>query len=123
MYQACIYFVVLGGWILGFNTLFIFGFFRIKKGIASILFIIWYIERDRLWSCWLLGNQLQVVELSEPFDAYAGQMFFVAFFASFWGLCKSSQHLADVRAGLSTWQYSCKCLVSMGAGLPTQRTS
>jgi len=63
------------------------------------------------------------MELSEPFDAYAGRVFSTAFFALFWGPCELSQHLADVRAGLSPRQYSCKRLVSMGAGLPTQQTS
>ena len=55
-------------------------------------------------------------------DAYAGRMSSTAFFALFRDLCQSSQHLADVRASLSTRRYSWEWLVSTGAGLPTQRS-
>jgi len=63
------------------------------------------------------------MELPEPSDADAGQVFSAAFFASLWDFCELSQHLADMRAGLSTRQNSCECSVSMGAGLPTPRGS
>ena len=68
----------------------------------------------------MFSSQFWLAELPESLDAYAGRVFSAAFFASFWDLCESSQHLADVRASLSTWQSSCKYLVSTGAGLPTQ---
>src|SRR5712672_3365900 len=47
-------------------------------------------------------------------------MFSTTFFTSFRNFCKSSQYLANMRAGLSTRQYSCERSVSMRAGLSTQ---
>ena len=61
------------------------------------------------------------MEPFESFDAYTGGMFSTAFFASFGNLCKSSQYLANMRAGLSTRRYSCEPSVSMGVGLPSQQ--
>ena len=56
----------------------------------------------------------------ESFDVHVSWVFPIAFFALLQDSDKSFQHLTDVRASLSTWRNSCKCSVSMGAGLPTQ---
>jgi len=70
---------------------------------------------NKVWGrFWLL-------ESLELFDADASWVFAITLFAMFQDFDKLFQCLATVRAGLSTWWNSCGDLVSVGAGLPTQR--
>jgi len=69
---------------------------------------------DEVWGWFWLLESLKL------FNAGTSWVFTIALFAPLQDFNESSQRLTGVRAGLSTRQNSCRGLVSMGAGLPTQ---